>query len=101
MRRFATLGGAAADQAVLLLRIGDLTIADWSHDGKLRIWRRGTAAPELNLKSYSAPDLRLDSDFELVHLPPDGWQQRTEAYIRRHTGIEISETEYMPRRRVR
>jgi hypothetical protein len=101
MRRFATLGGAAADQAVLLLRIGDLTIADWSHNGKLRIWRRGAGAPELNLKSYLAPDLRLDSDFELVHLPPDGWQQRTEAYIRRHTGIQISEREYMPRRRVR
>ncbi len=30
MRRFATLGGSGADQAVLLLSIGDLIIADWN-----------------------------------------------------------------------
>jgi hypothetical protein len=102
MSRFATLGGASADQAVLLLRIGDLVVADWSHNGRLRIWRRGNfRAPQLSLKSYLATDLRTDSDFDAVHLPADGWQNRTEAYIRRHTGIRLTEAEYMPRRRLR
>jgi hypothetical protein len=102
MRRFATLGGAGADQAVLLLKIGDLVVADWSHNGRLRIWRRGgNKSPEFNLKSYLASELRSDSDFDTVHLPPDGWQARTEAYIRRHTGIPVTEVEYMPRRRPR
>jgi hypothetical protein len=102
MRRFATLGGGSANQAVLLLSIGDLIIADWSHNGRLRIWRRGNArTPEFNLKSYVAADLRTDSDFDTVHLPPDGWQSRTEAYIRRHTDIRLTEAEYMPRRRPR
>jgi hypothetical protein len=100
MRRFATLGGAAADQAVLLLRIQDLVVADWSHNGRLRIWRRGNQkAPEFNIKSYIATDLRTACDFDTVHLPPDGWQSKTEAYIRRHTGIRLTEAEYMPRRR--
>lgn len=99
MRRFATLGGSGADQAVLLLSIGDLIIADWSHNGRLRIWRRGNpSAPELNLPSYVASDLRIDSEFDTVHLPPDGWQGKAEAYIRRHTGIKLLESEYMPRR---
>jgi hypothetical protein len=99
MRRFATLGGAGADQAVLLLRIDDLVVADWSHNGRLRIWRRGnTKAPEFNMNSYIAADLRTRCDFETVHLPPDGWQAKTEAYIRRHTGIRLTEAEYMPRR---
>jgi len=102
MRRFATLAGGGADQAVLLLRIGDLVIADWSHNGRLRIWRRGDMrAPEFNLNSYLAADLRAESDFETVHLPPDGWQSRTEAHIRRQTGVRLSETEYMPRRKPR
>jgi EH_Signature domain len=99
MRRFATLGGSGADQAVLLLSIGDLIIADWSHNGRLRIWRRGNpSAPDLNLPSYVASDLRSDSEFDTVHLPPDGWQGKAEAFIRKHTGIRLLETEYMPRR---
>jgi hypothetical protein len=102
MRRFATLGGAGADQAVLLLSIGDLIVADWSHNGRLRIWRRGNSkTPQFNLNFYSGSELRSDSDFDAVHLPPDGWQARTEAYIRRHTGIRLTEGEYMPRRRPR
>lgn len=102
MRRFAKLGGANADQAVLMLSIGDLVIADWSHNGRLKIWRRGNeTAPELSMPSYVAHDLRADSDFDTVHLPPDGWQRRAEVYIRRHTGINLSEAEYMPSRRPR
>jgi hypothetical protein len=100
MRRFAILTGGSPDHAVLLLRIGDLVVADWSHNGRLRIWRRSNAnAPELNKSSYVAAELRAESDFETVHLPPDGWQSKTEAHIRKHTSIRLSETEYMPRRR--
>ena len=99
MRRFGTLGGAGADQAVLLLSIGDLIIADWSHNGRLRIWRKGNpSAPEFNLGSYIASSLRTDSEFDIVHYPPDGWQSKAEAYIRRHTGIKLLESEYFPRR---
>ena len=87
---------------MLLLSIGDLVIADWSHNGRLRIWRRGNKrAPDFNLDAYLATDLRADSDFETVHLPPDGWQGKTEVHIRRHTDIRLSEAEYMPRRKPR
>jgi hypothetical protein len=77
MRRFAILGGASPDQAVLLLQIGDLFIADWSHNGKLRIWRRGNSnSPKFDELSYIATELRSGSDFDIAHLPPDGWQTR-------------------------
>ena len=100
MRRFATLMAASSDHAVLLLQIGDLVIADWSHNGRLRIWRRSNPnAPELNRSSYLAAELRGDADFETVHRPPDGWQSKAEAHIRKHTGIRLNEAEYMPRRR--
>jgi hypothetical protein len=99
MNRFGTLGGAGPDQAVLLLSIGDLIVADWSHNGRLRIWRRGNAAaPNFNASTYVAVELRKDSDFDIVHNPPDGWQGKAEGYIRRYTGIRLTEHEYLPRR---
>ncbi|WP_334356952.1 MULTISPECIES: EH signature domain-containing protein [unclassified Bradyrhizobium] len=102
MKRFATLAGAGPDQAVLLLSIGELIVADWSHNGRLRIWKRGNgAAPQFNAPSYIAVELRKDSDFDIVHNPPDGWQGKAEGYIRRHTGIRLAEHEYLPRRRTR
>ncbi|WP_354085987.1 EH signature domain-containing protein [Bradyrhizobium sp. S3.3.6] len=98
MRRFASLREASSDHAVLLLSIGDLVVADWSHNGKLRVWRSGDrSAPQFGLPSYVANQLRVGPDFETPHLPPGGWQSRAEAYIRRHTGIRLSESEFLPR----
>jgi hypothetical protein len=100
MRRFASLNGASANQAVLLLQIGDLFIADWSHNGKLRIWRRGnTSSPKFNEPAYVATTLRSGSDFDIAHLPPDGWQAKAESYIRRFTGLKLSSIDFMPRNR--
>jgi hypothetical protein len=100
MRQFATLGKAGSNQAVLLLQIHDLIIADWSHNGRLRIWRRGnSSAPEFGSASYIASQLRANPEFEIAHLPPDGWQAKAEAYIRRHTGIKLLQVDYMPRSR--
>jgi hypothetical protein len=100
MKQFATLGRSGSDQAVLLLQIHDLIIADWSHNGRLRIWRRGNSnAPEFGSASYIATQLRASPEFEIAHLPPDGWQAKAEAYIRRHTGIKLLQVDYMPRRR--
>jgi hypothetical protein len=74
MRQFATLGGASSDQAVLLLQIDDLIIADWSHNGRLRIWKRGGPnTPEFGSTSYLAAQLRASAEFQIWHLPPDGW----------------------------
>jgi hypothetical protein len=99
MRQFATLGRSGSDQAVLLLQIHDLIIADWSHNGRLRIWRRGnSSAPEFGSASYIASQLRASPEFEIAHLPPDGWQPKAEAYIRRQTGIKLVQADY-PRRR--
>jgi EH_Signature domain len=99
MRRFGKLSGAGTDQAVLLLSIGDLIVADWSHNGRLRIWRRTNRdAPTFNLDSYAASSLRSRSDFDTVHIPADGWQAKAETYIRRHTRIAMNESEYMPRK---
>lgn len=105
MRRFANLSGASPDHAVLILRIGDLVVADWSHNGKLRIWRHNNKhAPRLYLPAYRADELRIGSDFDIPHTQAvtGGWQEKAEAYIRKYTtGVRLSPVEYTPRRRRR
>lgn len=76
-RMFADLhGGYQPSQSVLLMRIGDLTVGDWSHTGRCRFWSKGSKASAVFKtkngqwkSSYNATDLRrLDRlDTELPH----------------------------------
>jgi hypothetical protein len=44
------------------MRIGTLTIADWSHNGQCAIWReRNGAAPSLSKGSYISDDVHWSS----------------------------------------
>jgi hypothetical protein len=102
MSRFGRLNRShEGTQAVLLLRIGDLVIGDWSHNGALRIWRSDNpAAPSFYRRDYEAAELRRNSDFSRVHsYPPGAWQADTAQFIRRHTRIRIEPRDYMPKRR--
>lgn len=62
--------GAYADQSVLLLRIGPLVLAEWSHNGSLRAWPT-EQGPKLGRKSpehgYKPAGLRRPS----LPFPPD------------------------------
>jgi hypothetical protein len=100
MLSFGSLRGGSSDHAVLLLRIGDLVVADWSHNGTLRIWsERNGSAPKLYASEYYATHLRQNSDFDQRHL--GDWQRPARDFIQRRTGIRIAEHEYMPRGRRR
>jgi|GEM_PF-6960821 len=98
--RLATGGGAEANHAVLILRIGGLTIADWSHNGKCYVWVGGNmAAPVPHRADYQASDLMTGADNRgTVHARGDfgGWQRELASFIRDRTGIEVSEKSYMP-----
>jgi hypothetical protein len=100
MLTFGALRGAAADQAVLLLRVGDLIIADWSHNGSLRIWHdNDPGAPKIDQHEteYYGPALRTNCAFSKWHV--GSWQQDAEAFIRTHTGIRLMSVDYLPTRR--
>lgn len=97
MSRFGKLTGFGDKKhAVLLLRIGDLVVGDWSHNGTLRIWKSGNShAPAFYKPQYSAFSLRDGCDFSRVHL--GHWQYLASEFIRRQTKITIDERDYMPR----
>ncbi|GEB78875.1 hypothetical protein DDE01_02900 [Desulfovibrio desulfuricans] len=87
---YAKLAGATSDQSVLLMRIGGLTIAEWSHNGTCRIWRTPTYnTPVFYQQTYHGADLRTDCDFSAVHMGSEkwAWQRKIADYIRNTTNI--------------
>lgn len=87
------------DHSVLLMRLGDLVIAEWSHDGALRFWKAGSkSAPQFHQSEYSARELRGDSlkvrthngyRDSIVHSHSGQWMTLASDAIEFHTGVRI------------
>ena len=96
--------------AVLLLRIGDGVVADWSHNGSCNIWSDANAsdAPALYKNRYGSNDLRIPCTGNLVtadrfrvsHTSSDhyNWQGKVAERIREMTGRRLQEKDYALRR---
>ena len=92
---YAALNGALYDHAVLLMRIGDLTIADWNQNGMCRIWNRGNKyAPQFYRRTYRAEALRQGSNGAFRHDPSGHWRGYVAQYIRDSAGIIMPAREY-------
>lgn len=95
---YGMLSGANRRQSALLLRIGSLTIMEWSHDGACRIWRDPRLAPPLYQRVYDREDL-MNRNYDkriLHHSSQDyGWQRKLADYIRDQTGITVTSRDYM------
>ena len=82
---FARDFGGDPAQAVLLMRIGTVLVADWSHNGRCHIWLADNPqAPELYKSEYLREELELGSDFETPH--HGEWRASIEAYINTRGG---------------
>lgn len=92
--------GAMANHSVLLMRIGDLTIAEWSHSGRCRIWFHGNrSAPSLYEPIYRRRQLVDGCDWEKSHMGSERgtWQEAVAQEIARHTRVRMSRSHFMPR----
>jgi len=96
----------AGDQSVLLLRIGPLVIAEWSHNGSMRAWH-SEEAPRFAQPKYGSGDLRrpclpFPSDPIRGGLPDTatsglrhagsasgGWQRRAALLLARHANVRL------------
>ncbi|MGE3841400.1 MAG: EH signature domain-containing protein [Vicinamibacterales bacterium] len=93
-------GGGDVNHCVLLLRIGDLMIAEWSHNGKCRFWRLGKrSCPTMYEPEYERQVLQNAPDYEQTHYGNLNytWQRELAEAIRRETGISMMQTEYRVR----
>lgn len=98
---FGRLNGQGdSNHAVLILRIGDLTVADFSHNGKCRIWNKDNShAPQPHQAMYIRNNLTSRADSEFIHQGSEhaGWQRKVASEILSKTGVNISRQEYMPK----
>jgi hypothetical protein len=106
-----TGGRVSQDQSVLLLRIGSLVVAEWSHNGKMRAWK-APAGPKLWQGQYTRDDLTSQglqfpadprrpgtapSDGSgLVHAGAANgtWQRRAAALLARHASVVLTEQDW-------
>lgn len=86
------------NHSVLLLRIGGLLIADWSHNGSCRIWRARSPNPpnfELYESEYWGEELRVTCDMPAPHeigkRHNGDWQRVIHDFIYDETGITVSD----------
>ena len=91
--------GAQYNHAVLLMKVGGLTIADWNLNGKCQIWRRGSkSAPQLYEPRYSTYQLgkgNSTADASFVHRSNGYWRHEVAQHIRDWTGIVVPPQEYL------
>lgn len=94
------LRGGNPDHCVLLLQIGDIVIAEWSHNGTCRAWVENSEhCPRLYRHAYSRGDLTANAGYEQRHAGNlyYTWQQQLAAVIRKSTGIGMTQAEYQVR----
>ncbi len=98
--KFATGSRVRRDQSVLLLKINDLIIADWSHDGACRIWEESSKNhPEMFKDEYTRDELVENISFDPInHISSSygTWQRRVASHIQNYTGIRMAPNKFMP-----
>ena len=104
-------GSGARDQAVLLIRIGDLVLSEWSNVGAVRAWdRNDPGCPKLHGRTYVSSALRAPClDFPdnggkggskdgkgLWHHKPARyvWQRSAAALLLQRVGLRLNQTDY-------
>lgn len=95
---FGRLSGASADHSVLLMRVGSLTFAEWSHNGALRYWP-SNKAPALFERYYTRSSLVDGEHGKFRHAGSESgvWQQKIASIIRKETGINVAWSDWNPK----
>ena len=97
---FGRVEGSNIDpgHSALLMRIGDLIIADWSHVGAVRFWKHPNT-PKLYSSSYYGKNLDMAYGYRyanMSHVPIKSmshigkWYRKFSDFIRQETGIQYS-----------
>ena len=78
-----------SDHSMLILRMGDFIVSEWTHEGKVRLYRSTNKyAPQPYLQQYKAQKIREDfhADFAMAHM--SNWRAKLSSVLKYHLGIE-------------
>ena len=89
---WAKLSGAKIDQCVLLMKIGNVTLVEWSHSGACRVWKSDDLnAPKLSNQTYAGSELRADvaDDYKdrIRHDPSGNWKNKISNRINEYSSV--------------
>jgi hypothetical protein len=89
--RLSSGNGRTSQHSALIMTIGDLTVVEWSHNGKCYIWRRLDAGAPKLFQHSSGPWADYEPS-ELMGAPIDVshsgyWQGRIASILREHAGV--------------
>jgi len=78
--------------SMILLRIGDWVISEWTHLGKLRFYNQLTnkKTPKFYQDIYHASVIRVDSATDEFFTHHVGWQSQVRQYLTRKIGVDVS-----------
>lgn len=97
---YARLRGVNSRHSVLIMKIGELVITEWSHSGSYRIWNFSRNAPEFYKNTYVRSDIIENCDHSGSHHgnTTGKWQEKVALYIKQRTGIKVLPRDYMNER---
>jgi len=78
--------------SMILLRIGDWVISEWTHSGKLRFYHQlsNKKAPKFYEKLYHASAIRVDSAADEAITHHSGWQHTARQFLANRIGVRVS-----------
>lgn len=91
---------SSRDQSVLLLKIGDLTISEFSHNGRVWIWPpESSGTPPIFYRASYVPGQVSGAEVSFVHSNAADlyWQRNVATTIRNYTNIQTPEADWVPR----
>jgi len=90
--KWASLSGGPSDQCALLMKVGDTTVMEFSHSGKVRMWGKQDSGrgqiPVLHNRFYDASELRAEcpTDQMFTHDPTGHWRLNVQRCLQKLAG---------------
>ena len=96
-------GQVQKNHSVLLMRIDNVVIAEWTHNGRVRLWDRSSeTTPPFYRQSYFADVLRGTGvkhvpQAEFTHSHSGLWKEHVDKFIYERTGIKHGNITHRPK----
>jgi len=90
--------GVLNNHSVLMMKVAGLTVTEWSHSGKCRLWGPDNKhAPLFYKNEYYRQALVTGADFEQIHHAAEAgtWQRKVSLEIEKSTGVRLKSIDYM------
>ena len=80
-------GGVQSDHSVLMFRIGDFVISEWTHAGKVRIYDVSSPyCPTLYQTRYDPDEIRSDQTSNVARRHSGRWKERVAGFLKYEMG---------------